>query len=140
MGHWMRISSGVEVIFRIWSCIGASLIIAAGCGRSGEFPVATATGQVICEGRPVPQVTVFFEPLQTDKSALVGRQGVAFADNDGHFSISTYGDNDGAVIGKHRVRVGPPRGGAPSGFKCSCVLDSEVDVTEVEVKKGTKNT
>jgi hypothetical protein len=120
-------------------CLCASALLIAGCNRSGDFPVAKTTGKVICEGQPVPYVTVFFEPLQTGKSALVGKQGVAFAEKDGTFSISTYGDNDGAVVGKHRVRVGPPRGGPPPGFSCPCVLDSEVDVTEVNVKKGQTN-
>lgn len=111
----------------------------AGCGGAGEFPTAKTTGRVLCEGQPVPLVTVFFEPLQTGKKALVGKQGVAFAEADGTFAISTYGDKDGAVVGRHRVRVGPPRGGPPPGFKCDCVLNSEVDVTEVEVKAGQKN-
>jgi len=82
---------------------------------------------------------VFFEPLQSGKKALVGKQGLADAGADGTFTISTYGDNDGAVVGRHRVRVGPPRGGPPPGFKCDCVLNPEVDVTEVEVKRGEKN-
>jgi hypothetical protein len=117
----------------------AVLLFDSGCGSGGDFPTVKTTGKVICEGKPVPHVTVFFEPLQTGKTALVGRQGVAFAESDGTFSISTYGDKDGAVVGKHRVRVGPPRGGDPPGFKCDCVLNSEVDVTEVEVKKGQMN-
>jgi|SRR5262245_11069900 len=120
-------------------CVCVSALGIVGCGGDGDFPTAKVTGKVICEGQPVPYVTVFFEPLQTGKTALVGRQGVAFAESDGTYSISTYGDNDGAVVGKHRVRVGPPRGGPPPGFKCDCVLDSEVDVTEVDVKKGQSN-
>jgi hypothetical protein len=111
----------------------------SGCGPTGDFPTAATTGKVICEGQPVPFVTVFFEPLQNGKQALVGRQGIANAEADGTFTVSTYGDNDGAVVGRHRVRVGPPRGGAPEGFQCNCVLNSEVDVTEVEIKPGQKN-
>jgi hypothetical protein len=118
---------------------GLALGFASGCGPGGSFPVAPTTGRVQCEGQPVPHVTVFFEPLQTGKSALVGKQGVAFAEADGTFAISTYGNNDGAVVGRHRVRVGPPRGGEAPAFKCPCVLNSEVDVMEVEVKKGQKN-
>lgn len=115
------------------------LAVWLGCGTGGEFPTAATTGRVLCEGQPVPSVLVFFEPLQSGKSALVGKQGIGYADADGKFVVSTYGENDGAVIGRHRVRVGPPRGGEPPGFKCDCVLNSEVDVTEVEVKKGEKN-
>src|SRR5262245_17958868 len=111
----------------------------AGCGSDGEFPTAKTTGRVICEGKRVPYVMVFFEPLQGGKNALVGKQGVGNADAEGTFAISTYGDNDGAVVGMHRVRVGPPRGGPPPGFKCDCALNSEVDVTQVEVKRGGNN-
>ena len=135
----MKSGPFTDLVLSASPCLCVSTLILCGCGPSGEFPVAKTTGRVICEGKPVPYVTVFFEPLQKGKSALVGRQGVAFADADGKYAISTYGDSDGAVVGKHRVRVGPPRGGPPPGFRCPCVLDSEVDVTQVEVKKGEKN-
>src|SRR5262245_13286615 len=91
----------------------ALALLLSGCGSDGDFPTATTTGRVVCEGQPVPFVLVFFEPLQTGKKALVGKQGIANAEADGTFTISTYGDNDGAVVGRHRVRVGPPRGGEP---------------------------
>lgn len=120
-------------------CLLLTSLVFAGCGGGGDFPVARTTGKVICEGKPVPFVTVFFEPLQEGKSALVGKQGVAFAKEDGTFTISTYGQGDGAVIGKHRVRVGPPRPGDHPGFTCPCSLNSEEDVTQVEVKKGETN-
>ncbi len=114
-------------------------LAAAGCGSSGDFPVARTTGRVVCEGQPVPHVMVFFEPLLTGESALVGKQGFAIAKDDGTFAISTYGTEDGAVVGKHRVRVGPPRGGDHPGFQCACALNSEIDVMEVEIKKGETN-
>jgi hypothetical protein len=108
-----------------------------GCGSGGDFPTAPTSGQVICEGKPVPQVRVYFEPLETGKSAIVGRSGYAVADNDGKFVLSSYGDRDGAVIGKHRVRVGPPRPEDAPNFKCECYVNSEVDlIPELEVKRG----
>jgi len=110
----------------------------AGCS-SGDFPTAPTSGRVICEGQPVPHVMVFFEPLQTGKSALVGAQGRAIAGADGSFAISTYGKNAGAVVGHHRVRVGPPHPEDYPGYKCACVLNSELNVMEVEIKKGQKN-
>ncbi len=117
----------------------AGLLLTAGCGPGGDFPVSRTTGRVLCEGQPVPHVMVFFEPLQEGKSALVGKQGFAFADEQGNFAISTYGSGDGAVVGKHRVRVGPPDGEEHPGFRCACVLNSEVDVAHVEVKAGEDN-
>src|SRR5262245_58967756 len=91
----------------------------AGCGSSGEFPTVPTTGRVLCEGKPVPHVMVFFEPLQNGKSALVGKQGIGHAEEDGTFVVSTYDEGDGAVTGRHRVRVGPPRGDLHPGFKCN---------------------
>jgi hypothetical protein len=112
------------------------LVLFMGCGAAGDFPTAPTTGRVLCEGQPVPHVMVFFEPLQTGKAALVGKQGFAIAEADGTFSISTYGEKDGAVIGHHRVRVGPPHRQDFPNFKCDCYLNSEVDLIEVDIKKG----
>jgi len=128
-----------EYLVRTHSICLAALEALAGCS-SGDFPVAPTRGQVICEGQPVPRARVFFEPLETGKSAIVGKQGLATADQDGRFVLSTFGENDGAVIGKHRVRVDRPFDPEEKpAFKCPCVLNAEVDVTEVEVKKGVTN-
>lgn len=122
-----------------WWLVGG--LVLAGCTRQGEFPVAPTRGVVLCEGKPVPHVMVFFEPLATgeQKTALVGKQGFAFADAEGRFVISTYRDGDGAVIGRHRVRVGPPHPEDHPRFTCPCVLNPEVDVMEVEIVKGRVN-
>jgi hypothetical protein len=114
--------------------VAASLLL-AGC-TGGDFPTAPTRGRVLCEGKPVPHVMVFFEPLESGQSAIVGRAGFAIAKEDGTFEISSYGKNDGAVIGKHRVRVGLPHREDFPNFKCDCYLNSEVDLKEVEVKKG----
>jgi hypothetical protein len=82
---------------------------------------------------------VFFEPMETGKQALVGKQGFAIADEQGRFTISTYGTNDGAVVGHHRVRVGPPHAEDHPKYKCDCYLNSEIDLMEVDIKKGQKN-
>jgi len=121
-----------KMVFILVSFLGV-----LGCS-SGDFPTAKVEGVVLCEGKPVQGAAVYFEPLQSesaDGSAIVGKQGFSFTDAEGKFQISTYlpGQNDGAVIGRHRVRVG--RGDA----KCNCSLDSEKDVMQVEVKKGELN-
>jgi hypothetical protein len=116
----------------------AALSLLAGCNSGGDFPTATTRGRVICEGKPVPHVMVFFEPMESEssKSAIVGRAGFAKAKEDGTFVLTTYDDGDGAVIGHHRVRVGPPHREDFPNFKCDCYLNSEVDLMEVDVKKG----
>ena len=115
------------------------LTLLAGCGSGGAFPVAPVSGRVICEGEPVPHVRVFFEPLQTGGSAIVGKQAVGMTAEDGTFELSTYGIGDGAVIGEHRVRVGGPDREAYPDFTCACVLNSETDVMQVEVQADTQN-
>ena len=117
-------------------CFVASCTLVAGCRPGGDFPTAPTSGRVLCEGQPVPHVMVFFEPLETGDSAIVGRSGFAIAKDDGTFAISSYGDKDGAVIGRHRVRVGLPHREDFPNYKCDCYLNSEVDLMEVDVKKG----
>jgi hypothetical protein len=123
----------------VFLILALSTTLVVGCGPGGSFPVESTSGVVMCEGRPVPHVTVFFEPLGSEGSALVGKQGIGFADENGKFVVSTYGDHDGAVVGKHRVRVGGPRGDSHPDFTCPCTVNSETDVMEVEVKKDSKN-
>jgi len=125
---------GEEMISRL-SCIGVLLATLLGCG-GGDFPTAKVEGIVLCEGQPVAGAAVYFEPLPANSNEMiVGKQGFSFTDSDGKFRISTYspGGNDGAVVGKHRVRVG--RGDA----KCNCSMNDEKDLMQVEVKKGEVN-
>ncbi|MEQ1829326.1 MAG: hypothetical protein ABL921_25400 [Pirellula sp.] len=115
------------------------LSVLAGCGGLEEFPCAKVTGTVTCKGIPVPKSAVFFEPLKSSgegPSALVGKQGLGATNEKGAFVISTYHDNDGAVVGRHRVHVMPSD--APR-FTCPCEFDSQSKPIEVEVKKGEKN-
>jgi hypothetical protein len=124
--------------FKFLVAAGAVLGFWVGCG-GGDFPTAPTSGTVVCEGKPVPHVMVFFEPLQQkdSQSAIVGRSAFAIADAEGKFVLSSYGKNDGAVLGKHRVRVGLPHREDHPNFKCDCYLNSEVDlIPEIEVKKG----
>lgn len=113
----------------------------AGCG-SGQvkLPVARTEGRVVCEGQPVPFATVYFEPLPEGKNALTGKQAIGYADEQGYFTLTTYDKGDGAVIGKHRVRVGPALGdAAKSAPPCACALDPYTDVMEVTIQQGRNN-
>jgi len=112
--------------------IASSLV---GCS-GGDFPTALVTGRVICEGKPVPHVMVFFEPTEVKVKGQTGQAGFAIAEEDGTFKLTTFKAGDGAVMGHHRVRVGLPHREDYPNFKCDCYLNSEVDFTEVDVKKG----
>ncbi len=108
-----------------------------GCsGGLKEFPVAKVSGVVLCEGKPVPFAKVQFNPQAAEgsKSAEVGKPGFAFADKDGKFVLSTYGEGDGAVVGKHTVTAVPD-----SAHPCNCHSDDITPLMEVDVKAGQTN-
>ena len=119
----------------IWILLWPLTALILGCSK-GDFPTAKVEGVVLCEGQPVEAAAVYFEPIQAPgMKMIVGKQGFAFTDKDGKDKISTYfpGQNDGAVVGKHRVRVG--RGDAT----CTCSMNGEQNLMEVEVKEGQVN-
>lgn len=120
------------------AALAASLL--TGCwGGLEEFPVARTTGRVLCDGKPVENASVYFEPLETGKSAIVGKSGMAMSDSAGRFTISTYGDEDGAVVGTHAVRVGPPGAEADPTWNCDCRTNHDLDVAEVNVTADGPN-
>ena len=73
------------------------LCAAGGCGTD-RLPVAPVEGKIVYQGKPLEFGGVMFQAPSGPPAR--GRIG-----SDGTFRLSTYGDGDGAVIGKHRVRI-----------------------------------
>src|SRR5262249_8325025 len=72
------------------------LPVLAGCNRGPKMlPVS---GKVIYNGRPLEFGVVMFQPPS-------GQPAQGQIQPDGTFTLSTYRLNDGAVVGKHKVRV-----------------------------------
>lgn len=112
-----------------------AFISAAGCGGGlKEFPCAPVSGLVTCDGQPVREAQVYFAPIKSGKDAVVGKPGFSWTGEDGRFVLSTYGSEDGAIVGKHVVRVT-----TSSEYPCDCIGDETRDLMEVEVKAGEKN-
>jgi hypothetical protein len=82
-------------------------MVLAGCGGS-EFDVAPAKGKVVCRGLPVSAGTVIFSPIAESTAGEPGKPATATVQPDGTFVLSTYSEQDGAVIGKHRVMYSLP--------------------------------
>ncbi len=114
-------------------------IALAGCGGGGDFSTAPASGVVLCDGEPIPNAQIFFMPEEKGSSALVGKTGFATADELGNFTVTTYEPNDGAVVGKHRVRVARPSVDEFPDFECPCAFHENEDVAVVEVVAGEMN-
>jgi hypothetical protein len=109
------------------------LITVGGCQNVEKFPLAQVEGTVLCEGNSVAFVTVYFVPVEEGTSAIIGKSGQAITKQDGTFRLSTYQPNDGAVIGKHTVRVGTSSSTDPT---CPAELSHSKVVQIVNVVKG----
>lgn len=69
--------------------------ILAGCGGD-RLPVVPVEGKVTYQGKPLEFGAVIFQP-----AAGPGASGTI--QPDGTFRLSTYGNEDGAVLGTHKV-------------------------------------
>ncbi len=76
----------------------ASLTLAVGCGPKGDRATAPVKGQITYNGEPLPTGTVMFVPEQ-------GPAATGEIRPDGTYSLGTYGTNDGAVLGNHKVSI-----------------------------------
>lgn len=77
------------------------LIIAvfAGCGGVDRPPTAPVSGTVMVDGEPVEGAAVMFVPEKG------GRPATGTTDAQGHFTLRTFEEGDGAVLGKHQVAI-----------------------------------
>jgi hypothetical protein len=75
----------------------AFVIVGCGPGRPATYPVRGTI--VFADGKPVAWGTVEFYSVE-DKIAARGQ-----IQPDGTFKLSTYGDGDGAVAGRHLVSI-----------------------------------
>lgn len=125
-----------------WFCLAAIAFNLSACSQSSDFKVAKVSGQVTCEGKPVPYVAVFFQPKSSNaKNAIVGKQGIGYANDKGEFVIGTNDIADGAVIGENGVLVGAPVGESAPKVECNCLFSSRSTepVTVVNVESGKSN-
>lgn len=85
--------------FRALSLFAAAslLMLAAGCGGGGP-EVVPVTGTLTYKGKAVPNALLHFLPEK-------GRQSWAKTDAEGRFKVHYDKQQDGAVVGKHKVWV-----------------------------------
>ena len=129
-----------------------SLVFAiSGCGSDApkgpeKLSTTPVDGIVILNGKPAAEVSI---SLHHSEGKVAPR---GMSDKDGKFSISTYGKDDGAPIGKYKVTAaknmtkeispGVLAPSPPGGFKSDIPAKYEsVNSTDisVEIKAGEKN-
>jgi hypothetical protein len=87
--------------------LASTLILAAGCGTpEGQLPTYRTTGKVLLRGQPAVGAYVVLHPqFEYDNDADPPSGGVK---EDGTFTLSTYGEGDGAPAGSYKVAILPP--------------------------------
>jgi len=92
-------------VLRAW-CTAVVMVAVAGCG-GGAFEVVPAGGSVQFNGVPVTSGSITLVPVSAAGDAAtgkdVGKPAKAELKADGTFELSTYGQFDGAVPGRHKV-------------------------------------
>ena len=82
----------------------AIVSIIAGCQRS-PYELAPVEGTVTIDGRPLTNARIMFAPVAKGGEIEAGKPAVGRLGADGSFTLTTYGDNDGAVVGEHWVTI-----------------------------------
>lgn len=85
-------------------CLTIIILTIVGCGDPNMPPVGEVHGQVTLNGQPVPGCQVEFVPLAG------GRSSSAMTDDNGNYVLKYKGNAEGALLGKHRVRLVTARG------------------------------
>jgi hypothetical protein len=81
-----------------------ALIACVGCG-GGEPSLAPVSGIVTVDGKPYPDAVVSFQPIGTKDALNPGRGSSGYTDANGRFVLKYDGIKNGAVVGKHLVRI-----------------------------------
>ncbi len=82
------------------------LPLLAGCGGSGE-DLAPVQGTVTLDGNPLPDALVEFElePGENVYQRTSGSSSRGRTDADGRYTLKYTHDSEGALVGKHVVRI-----------------------------------
>ena len=80
------------------------IMAAAGCGSSGPA-YAPVSGVVTLNGKPYGEAVVVFLPKATSDNPNPGRSSAGETDANGRFVLKTDELKNGAVIGKHLIKV-----------------------------------
>jgi hypothetical protein len=128
-----------------WLSVVVAVVLLAGwtgCEKKSgsEYNVAPVKGTVTYEGEAVTEGSVRLQPLQSsDTAGITGKPASGQVGDDGTFVLSTYGEQDGAVIGKHKVSYLPIFVGDESYDEQpepSAYVGLVPKTKEVEIKEG----
>lgn len=100
-----RAIRSTHALANLFSAISiAGVLIIAGCSKP-PYDVAPVRGKVTIDGKPLARGKIIFAPVAKGGSINAGKPATAMLQADGSFALSTYGHEDGAVVGEHYVTV-----------------------------------
>ena len=105
------------------AALGALLLILSGC-NSSPYELAPVSGKITFEGAPLAGGIINMQPIAVGDSKTVGPGSTAKCDNEGRFVLKTLNDDDGAIVGEHRVRI--------YSFSAETAGNSDTDTGRVE--------
>jgi hypothetical protein len=91
---------------------GGLLVAMVGCSSGGPQFVPVS-GVITLDGKPYGNAVISFQPIGTGGNPYPGRGSSAFTDENGRFVLMCDGKINGAVVGKHHVRI-TSRGSSPA--------------------------
>jgi hypothetical protein len=80
------------------------LLTFAGCS-GGDIKFAPVSGVITLNGQPYPNAVISFQPIGTEKNPNPGRGSSAYTDANGRYELMCDNEIEGAVVGKHLVRI-----------------------------------
>ncbi len=81
----------------------ALLLAAGGCGGGPAY--VPVSGVVLLDGKPYAKAVVSFQPVGTAENPNPGRGSSAYTDEQGRFVLKCDDGTNGAVVGKHQLRI-----------------------------------
>ncbi len=91
--YYFQRTEGLTALFYLFL---TPLVLLTGCNQDSK--VGQVHGTVRLDGKPLTTGTVRFVPE-------AGRAATGRIDSDGTFTLGTYHDSDGALIGAHKVAI-----------------------------------
>lgn len=85
------------------SLLGLALAAAAGCGEKSRY--VPVSGVVKLNGKAYRNASVYFQPTGSKENPNPGRGSYGVTDQNGRFSLKTDDGIDGAVVGRHQIKI-----------------------------------
>ena len=82
-------------------------LVAAGCGGSADGKLAPVKGTVSLDGEPLAGARVEFDPAPEEvvRGKSTGSASYGMTDSSGRYTLQYTHEQQGALIGKHTVRI-----------------------------------